>query len=276
MEIKDISNMNYSELVGFVKERNRPSGGIRTIQNVAVNSFITKDKTMLEIGSNTGFTSVNMSLLIGCKCIGIDVNEYSIKEARKYAEEQNIQNKVSFLKANAESLPFEDESFDLVWCSNVTSFIEDKEKAIKEYLRVLKVGGTLVVVPIYYLKNPPKEIISKVSEAIGVKIQIWDKNFWTNLFEQVSERYKTKLELYYSKDFVYSNRTGFVKNYVDFVLNKFFLRKLSEEDKKIIKKRYEEFMGLFNENLKYAGFSILLYQKRKIKDELELFLTMEK
>lgn len=44
MKIEDIEKMNYSELVALVKERNRPSGRIKTIQNVAVNAFITKEK----------------------------------------------------------------------------------------------------------------------------------------------------------------------------------------------------------------------------------------
>ena len=138
MKIEDIEKMNYSELVALVKERNRPSGGIRTILNIAVNSFLTKDKKMLEIGSNTGFTCVNMSLLTGCKSVGIDINEDSIEEAKEYAKLQNVEDKISFIKSNAESLPFEDESFDAVLCSNVTSFIKNKENAIKEYLRVLK------------------------------------------------------------------------------------------------------------------------------------------
>jgi len=276
MKIEDIEKMGYSELVALVKERNRPSGGIRTIQNVAVNSFLTKDKKMLEIGSNTGFTCVNMSLLTGCECVGIDINENSIREAKEYAKMQNMGNKVSFIKANTESLPFGYESFDVVWCSNVTSFIEDKEKVIKEYLRVLKPNGILVVVPIYYIKNPSDEIVSKISDAIGTKIEVWNKLFWTDLFEETSEKHKIPIELFYSKDFIYEDRINFIDEFVKIVLDKPHLKGLSEGSKSQIKKGYGDFIRLFNENLKYAGFSILLYQKRRIKDEKELFLTKEK
>ena len=34
-------------------------------------------------------------------------------------------------------------------------------------------------------------------------------------------------------------------------------------------------MKLFNENLKYAGFSVLLFQKKPMRDEIELFLSHE-
>ena len=273
MIIKDINKINYSEIVSILRERNRPSGGIRTIQNVAVNSFMNSSKKMLEIGSNTGFTCVNMSLLTGCNCVGIDINRGSIIEAKEYAIKQNVQEKVSFIETNVEKLPFEDNSFDLVWCSNVISFIEKKNKAIEECLRVLKKGGTLVLIPIYYLRNPPKKIISKVSEAIGVEIKSWSKKYWIEMFEGIGEKLKMPLELYFSKDFVYRDRKEFIENYVNLILDKPHLKNFSNDVKTELLKRYKYFIELFNENLKYSGFSILLFQKRNIKDEEELFLT---
>lgn len=62
---EQIKNMDYSSFVGLINERNRPSGGIKTVHTVAVNAFINKNKKVLEIGSNTGFTSVNLALLTG-------------------------------------------------------------------------------------------------------------------------------------------------------------------------------------------------------------------
>lgn len=183
-DIQEIESMNYSQFVGLMKERNRPSGGIKTVHNVAVNAFINSSKRILEIGSNTGFTSVNLSLLTGCNSIGIDVNEKSINEAKKYAKEQGVSKLTSFQKASALKLPFPNNSFDIVWCSNVTSFISNKNNAIKEYLRVLKLKGSLVVVPIYYIKQPPKKVVKDISEAIGTKIEIWDKIFWLELFQK--------------------------------------------------------------------------------------------
>lgn len=278
MEInkKIIEKMDYSNFVALVKERNRPSGGIKTIQRVAVNAFIDSNKKMLEIGCNTGFTSVNMALLTGCECIGIDINKESIKEARKYAKRQGIEKRVKFEVANALSLPFKDNSFDIVFCSNVTSFIDNKERAIKEYLRVLKTGGTLVVIPIYYIKKPPITLINKVSEAIGTNIQYWNKDFWINLFKSVCEKYNYFLELYYEKDFIFLDRKKQINKYIAEIMKKDHLMKLNATVRNVIRNRMSYFMNLFNENLKYAGFSIILYQKRKLKDEIELFITKER
>ena len=60
--MKKIKEMNYSEFVGLINERNRPSGGIKTIQEVIINARLDEKKKILEIGSNTGFTTVNIGL----------------------------------------------------------------------------------------------------------------------------------------------------------------------------------------------------------------------
>ncbi len=273
--IQGIKNINYSQFVGLIKEKNRPSGGIKTIHDVAVNAFINSSKRVLEIGSNTGFTSVNLSLFTGCKSIGIDVNEKSISEAKKYAKKQGVSKLTSFQKASALMLPFPDNSFDIVWCSNVTSFISDKNKAIKEYLRVLKLKGSLVVIPIYYIKQPPKKIVNDVSKAIGTKIKVWDKNFWLELFQKISEKEKNRLELYYEQDFRYLDRKEFILEYVKKMAKRECMLKFNKKDRDILKSKLKYFMKLFNKNLKYAGYSILLYQKRAITDEMELFLSQE-
>ncbi len=268
-----IETMDYSEFVGLIRERNRPSGGIKTVHNVAVNAFINSSKKMLEIGSNTGFTSVNMSLLTGCEVVGIDLNEESIAEAKRYAKKQKVEKLVSFKKANVLNLPFPEKHFDVVWCSNATSFVSEKSKAVNEYLRVLKVGGTLVMVPIYYIKEPSSRIVQKISEAIGVKVEIYSKSFWLELLQGVSDNEKIPIELYYSCDFNYLDRKDFIDDYISEIMSKEHIRQFGEKERSMVKKRLKYFMELFNENLKYAGFSIFLFQKRVISEEKELFLT---
>ena len=202
---EQIKNMDYSSFVGLINERNRPSGGIKTVHTVAVNAFINKNKKVLEIGSNTGFTSVNLALLTGCEVVGIDINPESVKKATEYALKMGVQDKVKFICASASKLPFEDNTFDMVWASNVTSFISDKNLAIEEYSRVLKVGGTLAVIPIYYRSKVPADIVKGVSEAIGTEIKEWDKQYWLDLFLNLKISH-AELDLYYNRDFLYEDR----------------------------------------------------------------------
>lgn len=271
----DIENLDYSQLVSIVKERNRPSGGIKTVHEVAVNAFIDASKKMLEIGSNTGFTSVNMSLLTRCSVLGVDINEGSVKEAMEYAERNGVGNKVKFQIASAIDLPFDDNTFDVVWSSNVTSFVEDKDSATREYLRVLKPGGILVVVPIYYYRDPPIEIVDKVSEAIGAKVHIWDKKFWIDQVENVALKSQNYVELIYESSHQYNDRRDDVDAYVNEIFNKKHLKNFLDVEKEKLKEKYSNHIRLFNDNLQYAQYSILLFQKRNEIDELELFTTKQ-
>lgn len=266
---ESINKIDYSEIVAMLDERNRPSGGIRSVHNICVNAFISQKSDVLEVGSNTGFTCVNIALLTGANVIGVDVNLKSIEKAIKYSEEMGVDDNVKFIEASGTSMPFSTELFDLVWASNVTSFINDKSAAISEYIRVLKNGGHLAFIPIYYRKEPPKEIVEKISYAISSTIKIWDKNDWIDLISSVSN----KLELVYQSDWGYDDQVDRLDEYLEIIFTQCNLDKYSSGERELIKKRYKYFIELFNENLKYCGFSILLFQKRKIKDQVELFTS---
>lgn len=271
MKLDEIEKLDYSSIVGLLNERNRPSGGIKTVQEVCVNTFLNRNSYVLEIGSNTGFTSVNINLLSGSNVTGIDININSIKKAEEYAKQNNVN--AEFLQTSATQLPFKDDSFDLVWASNVTSFISEKESAIKEYSRVLKYKGYLVVIPIYYIKTPPTEIINEISSAINSEVGIWDMSYWLDLVEKSFKKSEEKFELVYSSDYSYEDQEERLQDFVSAIFEDSGLTSFSAQEIEALKIRYSYFMNLFNENLKYCGYSILIFQKRKIKDQAELFLT---
>ena len=270
-----VSKLDYSNFVSFINERNRCSGGIRTIQETTLQARLSKESKVLEIGSNTGFTSVNIALLVGCNVIGIDINPQSVKNAKDLARINGLRNRIKFEKQNATDLNFSDGYFDMVWASNVTSFIDDKEKSIMEYLRVLKINGTLAVVPIYYKETPPNSLVDKVSNAINSKLEIFYKEHWKNLFEHISRKYGFNTVLYYEKDFCYINVSDKIEQFIQEMIKKPHIKRMNKDIIKSIEDRARYFYELFNENLKYCGFSILLYQKRLELDEIELFITKE-
>ena len=264
---KEINNLDYSSYVGIVQETNRPSGGIKTIQIACLNAFINKNTKVLEIGCNTGFTSLSISALTNAKVFGIDINENSLKKAKEKSKLMGLDKKVKFLKASATKIPFKNEKIDVLWLSNVLSFIGAKEKVLKECFRVLKNNGFLIFVPIYYNKNPPKKLVGCIEKAIGCKINMKKKKDWINFIKEIG----TPIEINFQQDFSYLNIKKNINLYIKNIFDKEIFQKI--ETKKLLMKKGREFMELFNENLKYAGYSICIIQKRKIKEEMELFLT---
>ena len=79
------------------------------------------------------------------KCIGIDMDHESIKIAEEgYDYFKSIsQAGAEFLKGSAYNIPFPDNFFDLVICSEVLEHLHEYNDAVKEMHRVLKPGGKL-------------------------------------------------------------------------------------------------------------------------------------
>jgi arsenite methyltransferase len=81
-------------------------------------------------------------------------NDISIAE--KNAEIEGVQNQVELITGDIRNLPFKDNSFDLVTSNLAIHNIKhktDREKAIKEAIRVLKIGGKLIIVDISKIKE---------------------------------------------------------------------------------------------------------------------------
>jgi SAM-dependent methyltransferase len=269
LETPSWADMDYSTFVGLVRERNRPSGGIRTVQEVAVQARIRDHSRVLEIGSNTGFTSVNLALLTGASVLGIDINADSVAEATAYAQLHSLADRVRFQRGDACRLDQPDGAFDAVWVSNVPSFVADKQAMLSETVRVLATGGTLIAVPIFYRRNPPPEIVAEVSKAIGTEVPVMTKADWRAHFESLDG-----LELYFEADFEYHLRgERDIEDYCDILMAKEHLLTYDSTARAEIRSRMRYFMNLFNENLSYAGFSILLFQKRVSSDEVEFFVS---
>jgi SAM-dependent methyltransferase len=73
---------------------------------------------------------------------------------------EGVQNKVDFRVADAQELPFEDGVFDAVICESVNAFVEDKPRAMAEYVRVLKPGGYVGINEVTWLEPPPPALKS--------------------------------------------------------------------------------------------------------------------
>lgn len=272
MNTETIQKMNYSEVVGATGERNRCSGGIKSVHEVVRAANLSEKCHVLEIGCNTGFTSVNIARLARCKVTGIDINLSSLDEANRYAKTNEVSELCKFDLGDATALSYPSQSFDLVWASNVTSFIANKQSAISEYVRVLHNEGYLAFIPIYYKRQPPTELVEKVGEAIGTKLKVWTKQSWLELIAQTTKN-QGNLELVYERDFEYIDRSEAIEGYCDEVFSKPELQSHSTEVRAALRQRLLGFTTLFNQNLQYCGFSIFLFQKRVVREETELFLS---
>jgi ubiquinone/menaquinone biosynthesis C-methylase UbiE len=98
----------------------------------------------LEIGSGTGYFSLNLVQLgLIERLTATDISPGMLRRLEATAEALGLAEVTSTVATEAEQLPFEDESFDLVFGHAVLHHIPDVARAFAEFRRVLRPGGTL-------------------------------------------------------------------------------------------------------------------------------------
>lgn len=265
---EDISQMSYNELIGLVRETNRPPGGYNSIFRIAQRAWLDDKSKVLEIGTSTGVTAIELARTAGCQITAIDINENSLEEAAARAKKYGVANRISFEQVDATHMPYSDSYFDMVFCGNVTSLVSDREKALQEYSRVLKTGGFLSAIPMYYIKKPSDKLVADISSAIRVNIAPQYRDEWTKFFDA------ELFERYWQEDYTFDNigKTT-IDTFVDEILQRQHLTELTPEAMEQLQETYGGYMQLFRYNLAHMGYSLLLMRKETEKMDPELFTS---
>ena len=121
---------------------------------------------VLDLGSGSGMDSFLAALKVGEKgrVIGIDMTIEQLKKSNALKDRSGFKN-IEFREGYIESLPFPDESFDVVISNGVINLSSEKEKVIKEISRVLKKGGRLAISDILTEKQ--------LTEKITCDVKLW-------------------------------------------------------------------------------------------------------
>ena len=157
---------------------------------------IDKDSYILDVGCGVGITACYIAKEYGCKVVGIDISETMVKRSKERAKRKGVEDKVEFRVADAQDLPFKDNLFDAVVSESVNAFIEDKQKAVNEYKRVLKPGGYVGFNEVTWVETPPPELVEYMSRALG-GAEFLTPGGWKDLLEGarltdiVARTYKT-------------------------------------------------------------------------------------
>lgn len=109
---------------------------------------------VLDLGSGAGTDSLIAAQMVGERghVTGIDMTAAMLAKARAAATEMGVAN-VEFVEGEAERLPFEDESVDVVISNGVIDLIPDKDAVFSELHRVLVPGGRLQLADVT-IQNP--------------------------------------------------------------------------------------------------------------------------
>ncbi len=152
----------YDSIEGDVYEKARKSWFLpRRFWHAHKNKEVVErveGENILDVGCGSG-TIVKMLLEKGKKVTGVDIG-------KKFVDHCQFRYKSAiFCEADAQCLPFSSKCFDTIVCSEVMEHLEDPEKALEEFHRVLRPSGKLIVT------TPNISLLWAFVEAIWTRIR---------------------------------------------------------------------------------------------------------
>ena len=97
----------------------------------------------LEVGVGDGRYTIPLAKY-GNLVVGVDISQEMLRKCLKNAKHHKVQNAVSLVRADAESLPFRNGTFKKVVCIATLVHVPNYENAIDEYFRVTQAGGHVI------------------------------------------------------------------------------------------------------------------------------------
>jgi ubiquinone/menaquinone biosynthesis C-methylase UbiE len=79
------------------------------------------------------------------RVVGVDISPAYLRAAERHVREQGLAERVTLRQGDIARLPFDDDSFDLVWCAHSLYSLPDPVAALHEMRRVVRPGGMVAV-----------------------------------------------------------------------------------------------------------------------------------
>ena len=138
-----LSKEDYKKLTGFDGDWRDSWWNDSYLNMMAQQWKLDQVQTILDVGCGVGHWGQRLMrhLNNSATIYGIDPETNWIKGAEERAKKLGLNTRSEYKVASVESLPFDDNSLDMVTCQTVLIHVKDIKTAVKEMIRVLKPGG---------------------------------------------------------------------------------------------------------------------------------------
>ena len=213
-----------------------------------------KNQKILDIGSGYGGTARFLAKKYKCTIDCLNISEQENERNRKKNKEVELEGLISVTTGNFEKIPFDRETYDIVWSQDALLYSNKKEKVFRQIARVLKPGGRFIFTDLMQSDDCPKDVLKKVCAGLHLE-EMGSVKFYERLARRVElervliKKMPEQLAIHYTK----------------------VLERLSDQYSKVSEKCGEAFVNNMMTSLQYgidAGekgyltWGILQFQKR--------------
>ena len=128
------------------------------------NSNVRRGAKVLDIAGGTGDLTAKFADMVGPtgKVVLADINASMLNVGRDRLTDLGKAGNIEYVQANAEALPFPDNTFDCITIAFGLRNVTDKDQALRDMTRVLKPGGKLMILE---FSKPTNPLLSKAYDT---------------------------------------------------------------------------------------------------------------
>ena len=157
-KVKRVSDVFHSVAGKYDLMNDLMSGGIHRLwKRLTIDqSGVRRGHKVLDIAGGTGDLTRKFARMVGQegKVVLADINDSMLKVGRDKLLNSGVTGNVEYVQANAECLPFDDNTFDVITIAFGLRNVTDQNAALASMLRVLKPGGKLMILEFSKTDNP--------------------------------------------------------------------------------------------------------------------------
>ncbi len=126
---------------------------------------------VLDVASGTGLVAFELARRGGCEVIGLDQSQEMLAGARaRLARHPGLAERVTFIRGQAEHLPFDDDEFDALTFTYLLRYVDDPALTMLELARVVRPGGRIGMVEFGVPEAPPLRSLWRLHTRVGLPL----------------------------------------------------------------------------------------------------------
>ena len=143
-------------------------------RTVAHMSTLIEDKLgpsakMLDIGGGYGGSARYVAEHYGAETVSLNLSEVQNERGRKQNDERGLADKVTIVDGDFENIPYDDDTFDVVWSQDAMLHSGNRTRVLDEAVRVLKPGGVFIFTDPMMADDCPDGVLGPVLDRIQLE-----------------------------------------------------------------------------------------------------------
>ena len=155
--------------IGIYESEDEPirAASRRTVERVASRlNGLGPESRVLDIGAGYGGSARFLAQSYGCRVVALNLSDVENERNRALNEQRGLEHAIEVVEGSFEDVPYEDDSFDVVWSQDAILHSGERGKVFAEVSRVLGEDGEFVFTDPMKTDGCPDEVLQPILDRI--------------------------------------------------------------------------------------------------------------